>query len=120
MKAIVLSLPFKATFPRFEQTSISADKLENYLYKEDFFYIWDDFYFDKFSRLEAISTARNIYWLKATEENKNLSVATDILHKIIARNLKRSDTIVAIGGGITLDIAAFCASVYKRGCRLLL
>ena len=97
---------------------IIFDSLKNYIDRKDSFYIIDD-YFCNLS-LGAGSNATRFFFLQATEKNKTLQTAEKILHQLQAENIKRSDTIVAIGGGITLDIAAFCASVYKRGCKLFL
>ena len=35
------------------------------------------------------------------------------------KNLKRSDLIIGVGGGITGDISGFVASIYKRGVNFI-
>jgi len=56
----------------------------------------------------------------ASESNKNLNEITKILDFFQTENLNRSSYVICIGGGITTDIGAFTASIYKRGCRLIL
>ena len=56
----------------------------------------------------------------ALESNKSIDEVLRILNELSAVNLSRNDVVIAVGGGITLDIAAFAASIYKRGCRLAL
>lgn len=62
----------------------------------------------------------NAYYFDAFEGNKNFEHATKICNFLLKHNVARTNKIVAIGGGITLDIAAFCANIYKRGCKLIL
>jgi 3-dehydroquinate synthase len=55
-----------------------------------------------------------------SEGTKNLTTLSAILDFLIQLKINRSSLIIGIGGGITTDIAAFAASIYKRGCRLML
>lgn len=55
------------------------------------------------------------YVISAGEESKNKSVSDDILEKMIGLKLKRSDLVVALGGGVVGDIAGYVASQYHRG-----
>ncbi len=56
----------------------------------------------------------------ASESNKNLNELTKILDFVQKANVNRNFYIVCIGGGITTDIGALAASIYMRGCRLIL
>ena len=38
---------------------------------------------------------------------------------MLARGIQRSDTIVALGGGVIGDLVGFAASILKRGCRFI-
>lgn len=49
------------------------------------------------------------------EASKNLNTFSDILEFLAENHLTRTDIIVALGGGVTGDIAGFCAAVYLRG-----
>ena len=102
----------ETSFTREYNTRIIIDSLKNHLSKKNCFYIIDDFF------QQSIPHNERIFWLHALEEEKNISIVGRIVDKMLTENIKRADTIVAIGGGITLDIAAFCASIYKRGCSL--
>jgi len=53
--------------------------------------------------------------LKDGEKQKNFKNYQRILKKAFEMRLTRKDTIVAIGGGVTGDIAGFAASTYMRG-----
>ena len=55
-----------------------------------------------------------IYHFKASEKNKNLKSINLILNKLFIFNFNRNDCIISFGGGITGDVAAFAASIYKR------
>ena len=55
--------------------------------------------------------------LIATEEGKDLASVTDICNWLLEAGASRNALLVAIGGGITTDLAGFAASIYKRGIR---
>ena len=59
------------------------------------------------------------YVFPAGEESKNGSVLLDLLNVIAENKLTRSDLIVALGGGVTGDLAGFAAAVYLRGIRFV-
>ncbi len=60
-----------------------------------------------------------IYHFKASEKNKNLKSINLILNKLFIFNFSRNDCIISFGGGITGDVAAFAASIYKRGLKFI-
>ena len=51
----------------------------------------------------------------AGEENKNLSTYGGILEFLAQSRLTRSDFVIALGGGVTGDMAGFAAATYQRG-----
>lgn len=51
----------------------------------------------------------------AGEENKRISTLSDILEALAENGFSRSDKIIALGGGVTGDMAGFAAGVYMRG-----
>ena len=53
----------------------------------------------------------------AGEEHKNLSTLSDLLEFLAKEQLTRTDCVVALGGGVTGDMAGFAAGVYLRGVR---
>ena len=59
------------------------------------------------------------YFIKANEKNKNQVTTNKILEILLKRNFSRQDCLIAIGGGITGDVAGFAASVFKRGLQFI-
>ena len=57
------------------------------------------------------------YMLEATEENKVMDTVLSITGRMLADGADRNALVLAIGGGITTDMAGFAASIYKRGVR---
>ncbi|OGJ49702.1 3-dehydroquinate synthase [Candidatus Peregrinibacteria bacterium RIFOXYB2_FULL_32_7] len=49
------------------------------------------------------------------EKSKNLATIRKLATKLIHKNYNRSDAIIALGGGVVGDVAAFLASVFMRG-----
>lgn len=55
----------------------------------------------------------------AGEASKSLENYGRILQVLAARQLTRTDTVVALGGGVVGDLAGFAAATYLRGIRLV-
>lgn len=55
----------------------------------------------------------------AGERSKTLATLGDILEALAARELTRSDVVVALGGGVTGDMAGLAAALYLRGVRVV-
>lgn len=53
------------------------------------------------------------------EMSKNISTYTEILEFLAQKGLTRSDFIVALGGGVTGDMAGFAAATYLRGIKFV-
>ncbi len=53
------------------------------------------------------------------EKSKNISTYTEILEFLAKSGLTRSDFIVALGGGVTGDMAGFAAATYLRGIKFI-
>ena len=51
------------------------------------------------------------------EESKNLRTLAEILESFADNQLTRSDIVIALGGGVTGDLAGFAAGVYMRGIK---
>lgn len=60
---------------------------------------------------------RGKYTLKATEEDKTMDSVLAMADWLLRQGADRNAFILAVGGGITTDMAGFAASVYKRGVR---
>lgn len=59
----------------------------------------------------------NLLLLDVSEENKSMSTVLEICKWLMDNDAGRNALLLAIGGGITTDIAGFAASIYKRGIR---
>lgn len=57
----------------------------------------------------------NKFVLKDGEKQKNFKNYKNILEYALKLKLKRTDVIIAIGGGVVGDLAGFAASTYMRG-----
>ena len=53
------------------------------------------------------------------EPSKNLVNYEKLLRRMAAAHLTRADTVVALGGGVTGDLAGFAAASYLRGIQLV-
>jgi 3-dehydroquinate synthase/shikimate kinase/3-dehydroquinate synthase len=60
-----------------------------------------------------------IHYFSTSEKNKNQKNVNIILDILLNNNFSRSDCLIAIGGGITGDISAFAASLFKRGLNFI-
>lgn len=65
--------------------------------------------------LELPISESNILVSEPGESSKSLHVAELVWGKMAELNLSRSDYLVAVGGGVVTDLAAFCGSTFKRG-----
>ena len=60
-----------------------------------------------------------VYDLKVNETIISFQVANKIAEPLLKKNFNRSDCIIALGGGIVGDLAAFIASIIKRGIKFV-
>lgn len=52
---------------------------------------------------------------KAGEDSKNMVTVQAVLKELVEHKFDRKDCIIALGGGVTGDLAGFTASIYMRG-----
>ncbi len=55
----------------------------------------------------------------AGEASKHMGTLSDVLEFLAAKQLTRSDIVVALGGGVVGDLAGFAAGCYLRGIRFV-
>ncbi len=55
----------------------------------------------------------------AGEKSKNLHTVEKIVSHMLKAKVTRSDCVIALGGGVTGDLAGFIASIYMRGIKLI-
>lgn len=65
----------------------------------------------------ALPHPSNLLLLDVSEEKKSISTVLEICKWLMDNDAGRNALLLAIGGGITTDIAGFAASIYKRGIR---
>ena len=51
----------------------------------------------------------------ATEDRKNIFSSIDLIDDLVSRNFTKANKLIVVGGGITQDVGALCASLFKRG-----
>ena len=71
------------------------------------------------ANIKAISTKNDFYTLKKGELAKSHSELNKIYSALIEKKYGRDTLILAIGGGVTGDLAGYAASTYMRGIQLL-
>lgn len=71
------------------------------------------------SRLGSLMEFNGVITLHAEEQNKTLDGCQRLIVKLVENGFRKNDQIVAIGGGIIQDIAAFSASILYRGVEWL-
>ena len=67
--------------------------------------------------IEAVPGVRGSIAIEATEEDKSLDTVLLIVRSLLEAGASRKALLLAVGGGITTDLAGFAASIYKRGIR---
>ena len=60
---------------------------------------------------------RGILAIEACEAKKTIDSVMDMCRWLLAEGADRDALVLAVGGGITTDMAGFAASIYKRGVR---
>ena len=67
--------------------------------------------------LEALPAVKAAIALETSEQAKTLQTVQSLERWLLAGEASRGALLLAIGGGITTDIAGFTAGIYKRGIR---
>ena len=77
-------------------------------------------YADKLSEiLESAGAEVSQSIIPAGETHKNLATIGELLAEIIGAGLDRGSRILALGGGVTGDMAGFTAAIYMRGIKFI-
>ena len=67
------------------------------------------------SAVSGCAAACTSFVFPAGEENKNLDVVRKLYEHLILHHFERKDLLIALGGGVTGDLAGFAAATYLRG-----
>ncbi len=65
--------------------------------------------------LSAAGLAVDLLVIEAGEQSKSIAVANDLWQKLLELGADRKSVVVAVGGGVTGDLAGFVAATYARG-----
>ncbi len=68
-------------------------------------------------RVRALCALQGAMAVDASEAAKNLDTVTAICRFLLEAGADRKALVLALGGGITTDMAGFAACIYKRGVR---
>jgi len=69
--------------------------------------------------LSAAGVASIVEVLPPGESTKSWAMLERLTDALLAHGVERTDTIIALGGGVIGDLAGFAASILKRGCRFI-
>lgn len=72
---------------------------------------------EKIAECRSMPEGGKIFYVNATEEDKSMQTVIDICKWLLVNDADRNALVLAVGGGITSDMAGFAASIYKRGVR---
>lgn len=65
--------------------------------------------------LKSKNYKTNLLAIPAGELSKDFDMLKFVLSDMVSRNIKRTDTVLALGGGVVGDLAGFAAHIYMRG-----
>ncbi len=65
--------------------------------------------------LESAGFTTGHYVFEAGEQSKTLAVVGDMVENMARCGISRTDIVVALGGGVTGDMAGFASAIYQRG-----
>ena len=68
-------------------------------------------------RIQGLCTLKGAIAVDASEAAKNMDTVLGICRFLLDAGADRKALVLALGGGITTDMAGFAASIYKRGVR---
>jgi len=71
------------------------------------------------AKLRNLGIDSDIYVIPAGESSKSHDELLKLYNYLSSLNITRSDFIIALGGGVTGDLAGFAASTYLRGLNLI-
>ncbi len=116
MKSITVNiLENKTNYNIFIGSDFIRDKLAKYE-KDGAYFIIDS---KVASLYKNIIPKERVFLFQAAEKNKTFLSLEKMLDFLRQHNALRDSTLVSVGGGITGDVAAFAASVYMRGIKLI-
>ena len=97
-----------------------AGDLETAMGGRAVFWIWDETVWSLWGRQAADlgwpgHRDKQVVLFTASEPNKRLASVEFLARRLVSGGATRDSAIVAVGGGVTGDVAGFTASIYMRG-----
>ncbi|RAP33730.1 3-dehydroquinate synthase [Candidatus Marinamargulisbacteria bacterium SCGC AG-410-N11] len=71
------------------------------------------------SALSSSDKTIHILTVPDTEHSKSMDHVNGLLTQLLERHFERTDTIIALGGGVIGDLAGFVAAIYLRGINFI-
>lgn len=65
--------------------------------------------------LKKVGVESHLFTFPSGDESKSFPVVEKIIGKMLNKKIERNDAIIALGGGVTGDLAGFIAAIYMRG-----
>lgn len=65
--------------------------------------------------LKKIRIKAHLLTFPAGERSKTLKTVEMLMQKMLSQHIDRTDAVIALGGGVTGDMAAFISSIFMRG-----
>jgi 3-dehydroquinate synthase len=65
--------------------------------------------------MDRLPALNKVISIDASEETKSLETCIEVMHQMKILGANRDSKLIAVGGGVTQDIATLCASLYMRG-----
>ena len=93
----------------------SESLIKDSLGKGSFFMIDQSVYHLYNRQLQNVLPPKRYLIVEAIEQHKTLDYVESAIKFLLSNNIKRSDRLIAIGGGIVQDIAGFISSILFRG-----
>lgn len=113
-----MELVVKDTVIDFEDNYLNLNKFIDRFNLNKYFIVTDsnvyEIYHNEISKWFKDS---KVIVIEAGEENKNIETVLYIINNLLAENITRGDSIIAIGGGVVSDICGFVASILYRGIK---
>ncbi len=103
-----------------KSTKIIFGALPEFSNDENYAFIVDEKILELYPDLRAKLKKYPLIGFEAIEKNKNFESLNFLFNFFQKNKLNRSFNIVAIGGGVTTDYVALAASLFMRGCNLIL
>lgn len=100
---------------------------DNFSFKNDIrlldnkFFVIDRKVYELYTReIDELKEDSSFFLVDAIEENKNVDMALNIIEEMLKMKSRRNTKLIAIGGGIVQDLAAFISNIIYRGIEWIL